>query len=296
MRERHDSDDEAERSPYPRCSSLKLVPRIPFFLLPLAALGLVPATARGETVPERCVARAAEGQKSRDEGHLLESRALFVQCGAEACPSIVARECVRWLAEVDERMPTLVIAAKGSNGRDVLADITLDGKPLAAASVGRDVQLDPGRHTIAASASGYESKTETVVVREREKGRRVELVLVAHSAVDTSAPAPATGRSIPALSGILGAVAVAGGAGFGYFWWRGMDEVRTLRESCAPHCTSEQIDEAREPLTIARVSLGIGIAAAVGAVVVYLVQPRSTPATTTRSAVTTHPSGFVLRF
>jgi hypothetical protein len=72
---------------------------------------------------------------------------------------------------------------------------------------------------------------------------------------------------------VLGGVAIVGGGAFAYFWASGMSQVGDMRGSCAPYCTASQIDEARAPLTIARVALGVSITAAVGAVTLYLLRP-----------------------
>jgi hypothetical protein len=96
------------------------------------------------------------------------------------------------------------------------------------------------------------------------------------------------------LSWILGGVAVAGGGAFAYFWFTGADRVSDLRSSCAPYCSDDQVDAVRVPLTTARVALGIGIAAAVGAVAVYLLRPgTATPAAT---AATASPAGVSTPF
>ncbi len=53
----------------------------------------------------------------------------------------------------------------------------------------------------------------------------------------------------------------------------GMNDVSNLRSSCSPYCTTEQVDDVRPKLTVARVGLGVGGVAAIAAVVVYLTRP-----------------------
>lgn len=230
---------------------------------------------------ERCVAEAERAQVLREEGRLVESRAEFAACGSEGCPVVVRRECLRWLTDVDERSPSLIVSVKNIAGADVLgAAVLLDGAPLPATSLGRAFAVNPGAHVVRAEHPDYSPIEQQVVVREREKGRLLALVL---SAGETEAPKP---RTIPWLSWALGGVAVLGGAGFGGFWASGMDKVSDLRGSCAPYCSPEQIDSVRPTFTAARVSLGLGIGAAVGAVLVHLLQPSSASSrTSNRSAV-----------
>jgi hypothetical protein len=68
-------------------------------------------------------------------------------------------------------------------------------------------------------------------------------------------------------------VAIGGGAGFGVLWATGMDEVSTMRRSCAPFCSQERIDDVKPTFLAARISLGIGVVAAVGAIAAYFLQP-----------------------
>lgn len=247
--------------------------------------------------PAECVAATERGQAKRDEGQLVASRAEFLACGGDACPAVVRRECVRWLAEVDARIPSLVVSVADSNGKDVVApEVSLDGVRLPAAGVGRAFTLDPGPHLLRAAGKRVDAVEEKIVVRERERERVVKLVLRSH---DPPPPRASSGpitvpraRTVPALSWVLGGVALVGAGGFAYFWARGMGKVSDLRDTCSPYCSAEQIDDARSPLTLARVSGIVGIAAAIGAVAVYLLQPT----TTQSSASAGSPGPFALTF
>jgi hypothetical protein len=254
-----------------------LIPTLSALSVAVAVLLVPPRVALASPDDEaaRCVDDASVAQKLRDNGHLVEARALFVSCAADVCPGLVRRDCIQWLAQVDERLPTVVIAARGKDGKDLAgARVILDGKPVPPERLGRSFQLDPGPHTLQASHPGLPSRDESIVLAEREKGRSVVLVLETPTSSVTTADARPP-RSIPVLSWVLGGVAVVGGAGFGVFWYQGMDEVSTLRSSCAPNCTADQIDDARTPLTIARISGGIAIAAAAGAVLAYFLSQGS---------------------
>jgi len=172
--------------------------------------------------------------------------------------------------------------------------VTIDGAPLALANQGREARLDPGQHRVAAR-SGEQLAEETIVVREREKGRLVRLVLEGRSPARRAPPGPertsaAPTRHVPVASWILAGAAVVGGAGFAYFWSRGVDRVHELRSICAPRCADGDVDDAARMLDIGRVSLGVGIAAAIGAVVLYVLQPADAPRTASA------PSSFDVRF
>ena len=249
-----------------------------------AAVSLVsssPAFAQAPGKAAECVAATERGQTKRDEGQLVASRAEFVSCADDACPAIVRRECVQWLAEVDGRIPTLVVSASDSNGKDVVsAEVYLDGVKLPAAGAGRAFTLDPGPHLLRATGRKVDPLEERIVVREHERERVVKLVLHSQEPPPVRTPSGMVlvprRRTISPVSWVLGGVAVLGGAGFGYFWISGMNKVSDLRGSCAPYCTTDQIDDARSPLTIARISGGVGIVAAIAAVTLYLLQPTTT--------------------
>jgi hypothetical protein len=238
--------------------------------------------------PAECVAAAERAQTKRDEGHLLASRVEFVACAADSCPTVVKRECLRWLAEVDERIPSLQISVKERSGKDVLgAEVTVDGVAFPNAGTGRALQLDPGPHKIRAKVAGREPIEEAIIARERERDRVVVLALAADPTASTDrdrtpaspvTPVTSQPRGVPVLSWVLGGVAVAGVGAFAYFWASGTGRVSDLRDSCSPFCTSEQIDDARVPLTTARIALAVGVAAGIGAVIVYLVRPSATSA------------------
>lgn len=239
----------------------------------LAAVALVASPAAAETAAEKCIAAAERGQSLRDEGKLVASRAELIACANDACPAVVRRECARWLAEVDQRIPSIVISVKDRSGRDVVApSVTVDGMPLATSALGRAYALDPGPHRLRAVHGSHPPAEESIVLREREQARVVNLVI---RTPETKAEQPLVSRkrTVPTLSWILGGVALVGAGGFAYFWADGMGTVGDLERTCKPFCTPDQIDEARTPLDIARVSLGVGVVAAVAAVVVYLAQP-----------------------
>lgn len=226
----------------------------------------------------KCVASADRGQLLRDEGKLLESRSEFSACGADVCPAVVRRECLGWLTDIDERLPSIIISVKQSGGADVVgATVSLDGQPLPNANLGRAVLVDPGQHVVRVRHPDFVSGEQTVVVREREKGRVLNLVLKSNKVVVTEPGQPRTAPGpVPWYTWALGGVAVAGGVGFGVLWSSGMNDVSDLRGSCAPYCATDQIDEVRSTLDLARISLGIGIGAAVGVVVSYLLRPSIT--------------------
>lgn len=257
-------------------------------LLALAGSASAQQAATPATPAERCVAAADRGQLLRDEGRLRASRAELAGCGGEACPAVVRRECIRWLEELDARIPTVILVARDAAGKDLPgARLVIDGRPVEAGTAGRALQLDPGPHSLRAEMPGREPAQESFVLKERERDRLVPVVL------RSPGEGAKTSKRIPTLSWILGGVAVAGGVGFGVFWARGMDKVGDLRSTCSPFCTQAQIDDVRPDLDIARISGGVGVVAALSAVAVYLLSSDAPPP---RAGVAPVPGGASLSF
>lgn len=245
------------------------------------------ASAEG-TVAERCIAAADKGQLLRDEGKLKASRVELATCGADACPVVIRRECVRWLEEVDTRIPTAIVTARDGAGRDLPhARLLVDGQVVPPERVGRSLQLDPGPHTLRAEAEGRASQ-ESFILQEGERDRVVPVILRAPDELTRYE------KRVPLVSWVLGGVAVAGAVGFGVFWAKGMAEVSDLRASCSPYCTSSEVDEVRPSLNIARISGGVAIGAAAAAVAFYVFSsPKPVPRKTGASLA---PNGVVVSF
>jgi hypothetical protein len=254
---------------------------VAFALLTLAG----PAAATPPKSPAACVALSESAQTKRDDGHLLDSRADFSGCADDACPLVVRQDCIRWLADVEVRTPTLVVVVRDARGKDVSpVEVTVDDRAVDVAT-GRPFPVDPGTHAVRARA-GAAFVEERVVMVEREKGRMITLTLNGALAVPptSEAPAPAVAPSpppsppvrgvakpVPMLTWIFAGVATAGAASFAYFWSTGISKLHDLRAQCAPACDPGEADRMRTTLWAGRVSLGISLAAAIGATIAYIV-------------------------
>src|SRR5262249_9805757 len=95
------------------------------------ALVLSGGTARG-CHNEECFAAADAAQALRDQGKYTQARDHFAACSAPVCPAIVRRDCSRWLDELMQAWPTIVVSAEDLSGVDV-ADVHLfvDGALVA---------------------------------------------------------------------------------------------------------------------------------------------------------------------
>ena len=99
---------------------------------------------------EACFRAAVEGQKLERSGKLLDARERFVACAQRSCDAAaVVEKCTGWLNGVEAALPSLTIAVKDAEGRDVVAQrARLDEADAGAALGGRSIPVDPGMHRV----------------------------------------------------------------------------------------------------------------------------------------------------
>lgn len=286
------------------------IERVPI-AIPRRLRGPLVRAALGLALGWACVARAdvreciddhSEGQRSRDESRFVEARERFVRCAMPSCPDAIRNECDELLDNLEQRMPTLVLAAQDEQGRDVAGvSVFLDGEPLDGALNGRSIPVDPGARRLRFVASDGRVERVEVVAREWVKGRRIQVRFASAKAAEppaaspasTLAPPPAGASSSLAVTAmepgdsadprrtwgyVLGGVGVAALAGFGYFAVSGRSLKNELRESCAPRCSDAQASSVRSKYLVADVLLGVGLASVGTGTYLLLTSPGAEPA------------------
>ena len=222
-----------------------------------------------------CVAASTEGQTLRKQDKLLEARDKFHICAEDPCPQIVKSRCTRWLSETEAEIPSVIVRAKDSAGKDALdIEVTIDGRPSQG---GHQETLDPGEHVVVVKRVGGQGKEERFLLVDGERARvlTVQLVdpeahapapLLATSSPGASSPPDKASGGIPAGGWILGAVGLAALGSAAYFYVQAGSDFSGLQHSCSPGCNDSETQPFRTHLLIAQISLGVGIAAAAGAV------------------------------
>jgi hypothetical protein len=242
-----------------------------------------------------CADASLHGQTARDHGKLIDARTAFVTCSRAECPALIQKDCSAWLAEIDPRVPSVVLAMRDENGHDIAqARVSLDGAPLVDKLDGRPVMVDPGEHVFRFEVDGKRTIEQRVVIRVGEKDRAIS------GALEKLAPPPivvlppndgrAGKRVAAAVFGGVGAVALGLFAGLGA---SGLSDIDHLRKTCAPTCTQSQLDAAQVKLIGADVSLYTGIVA-LGVGVFFLVASFTGAKPATRALRV--PSAFVATF
>lgn len=216
-----------------------------------------------------CISASESAQEAKLAARYQTARLGFTVCSQPGCPAAIRVDCANALAELDALTPTLVFAVRDEAGLDLPdAEIVVDG--VSRSVDGLPVPLDPGPHQVVVRR-GTNSLTQTVMVSAAEKGRVVTFTLkpVVGATVAPTAPA---GRS---LVGPI-TVSVVAAIGLGLFTGLGLSGSsaweRLNREPCAATrtCAEAQYAPIRTQFLVADLGLGVGLTAAVAALVWWL--------------------------
>jgi hypothetical protein len=206
----------------------------------------------------------------------------------EARATEVAAQVASRTEGLKARIPKILIQ-RGS-GADY-ASISLDGIALGASSLGTDLPVDPGPHTIDATAQGFKPFNTKFQIAEKEN-KKIEVVLEAAPpppveekgvAVSGEAPLPPPSKNLAPF--IVGGVGAASLVASGVFFLLRSKSISSLEESCPSRtgCPSDQrstYDQGKTYTVVADVTLGIGIAGvATGATLFFLNRKKTAPPT-----------------
>jgi hypothetical protein len=252
----------------------------------ILAVCIVPSPARADDAMRACISASEEGQRLRDDRKMLEARAALLRCTDARCPGMIRKDCTGWLAEVNERLPLVVLAAHNRAGQDLAqVRVSMDGTLLAERLDGRALEVDPGTHTFRFEMGGAEAVEQTAIIGEGER-HRVIRVEMGTAVVPPPPPPPPReppppdqphpGRHVPVGVYVAGGIGVAALASFAAFGISGQSERSDLQSTCAPTgtCTDDAVSRARTKLIVADVSLGVGVVA-VGLAAYWLIDALS---------------------
>lgn len=237
-----------------------------------------------------CAAAYERAQGLRRDGRLLEAREALIACSQPACPPAAVADCGPWLAEVEQSLPSVVVAAKDAGGRERLdVRVLVDGRLLAATLDGKALPVDPGLRTFRFEPAAGQAVEERVLIREGEKNRAITVTLGAPAAGAPAARrplaspplappaatplAPPADPAIPPLAWVAGGVGVAGLAVFAVAGAVSLDAEADLRATCAPRCAADDVRAIRVQHAVADIGLGVGVVALGAAAWLYLTRP-----------------------
>src|SRR5579883_2622058 len=111
--------------------------------------------ARADDERERCASSSEAAQRFKNAGKFVEARAQLAVCSRAVCPRFVKRDCDRWIGEVDESLPTVVVTARDAQGHDLVdVRVFLDDALVTEHLDGKAMPLDPGPHTLRCEIPG----------------------------------------------------------------------------------------------------------------------------------------------
>jgi hypothetical protein len=138
---------------------------------------------------------------------LLDARSQLRVCLQSGCKAWMVADCTKWLADVEQRIPTVVFSATETGGAD-LYDVVVAaaGKPILSRLDGRAVELEPGESLFSFTLPDGRRQEKLALVKEGQKAQKIAVTFVKppapaaepSSGSDPMAPAPPTSPTIPA--------------------------------------------------------------------------------------------------
>ena len=174
-------------------------------------------------------------------------------------------------------------------------EVKLDGSPLDAAVLGTAVPVDPGKHTVEASAKGKKPWSTTIEVSEKNKAASLDIPPLEDEPVATAPPSDnkpkiegpgndeGGGSNMKIIGIAVGAVGLAGIGVGSFFGLRASSKWKEAKTHCntSYECDATGVDltdQARSSGNIATLGFVAGGALLVGGVVLFLTAPSGKPA------------------
>lgn len=223
---------------------------------------------------DACIQPYEQTQTLRRAGRLREARELAAQCARDTCPALLAKDCTRWMSEIEESIPTIVFDVRTSSGEELTnVRVLADGKPLVEQLDGRAVPIDVGPHVFRFEATDGKGQPieQKILVREGERNRKIQVTL----ATNEPRPEPVA-RPIPVMAWVFGGVAVASLAGGTAFAIMGSSKESDL-DACKPACSPDAVNSVSSSYAVADILLTAGVVSAVAAAYVFLSRPTKAP-------------------
>ncbi len=257
------------------------------------------------------------------EKRLVSARARWQQALnlARSVGDARADEVATELARIDRIVPKLVIGATGALPIDVV--LRVDDLQVGAASLGVALAVEPGRHTVSATASKKKSWSTTVDTKADGLTTSVPIPDLEDAPPDAAPPSPPpavvppvaspaapltpdaralapTGsgdkmRSVGIVTAGAGAVALAVGAFFGVEAARKRADAGCNGTTCPTDDSARTLHDAKSAATTSTILFVVGGALAATGVTLWLVAPSAHTAQTARIQAVPTVGGVVVR-
>src|SRR5437762_1726433 len=158
----------------------------------------------------QCVENHVKAQVLRTDAKLVQTREKLLAC-SRSCPNVIQSDCTRWLEEVENLIPSLIVRAKAGTNDIIDARLFIDDKLVATTLDGHEMSLDPGPHRVRLeSAEGQEQRDVLLVAGEQ--GRSVVFKFnksETPTSRETKTAAPIESRPVPAYVYVSGGFTLA---------------------------------------------------------------------------------------
>jgi hypothetical protein len=125
-----------------------------------------------------CSDAYTSAQTLRNARKLVEARAALRVCAQSTCKDFIVKDCVEWLDQVEDSLPSVVPMATDPQGNELLdVKVSMDGSVLTEKIDGRSIEIDPGPHTFVFATADGKTVEKQVIVAEGEHGKRIAVVL-----------------------------------------------------------------------------------------------------------------------
>ena len=248
---------------------------LPMALVAVGASIAAPSPARADD--SSCIQSYEQTQTLRRAGKLREARSEAAKCASESCPAVLVRDCTKWLAELDQSIPTVVFDVKSAAGEELTnVRVMVDEKLLLEQLDGKSVALDVGPHTFrfeSTDGKGLPAE-QTTVIHEGTKNRTIAVTLASPGAVSPVRASPS--RPVPITSWVFGGAALASLGVGTVFALRGSSKESDL-EACKPACGAAAVNDVSTTYALADVLLTAGVVSAIAAVAIFVTRPEVPP-------------------
>lgn len=244
-----------------------------------------PASAAPESKPDPvlvCLDNHTQGQQSRRDGKLLESRDSFRACSATGCPSEIIRDCLGWLEEVEKQLPSVSISVMADGVSRVDAQVYIDDVLVLEKLSGRALDVNPGPHRLRVVLPPFAPFEEQVVFAEGDRFRVLDVKFNSPRgatdplATTTQAATPLDSepyRPVPIATYVFGGIGIAAAISGGAWGISNVALRSDMEDQCSPNCTDKSIDVLKQRALIADISWGVSIVSLATAATIYFLRP-----------------------
>lgn len=206
----------------------------------ILVLALASASTALADAKHECTFAYENTQVLRDASKVEEAIEAATICSRDVCTKFIRDDCARWKADLEAQRATVVVEVVDARGKPVTeGSVSLDGAPWLDRLGGPAQVVSSGPHSLVITVKGRPPRTESIVIRQGEKDRKITITLP-----------PATRRTKPAqrlgpwVLGGIGVALLVGGAVTGGIVVHDYDVAKDQCNDATRTCTREGRDAA----------------------------------------------------